>query len=113
VFWFSDLETWGWIISGIGVASIVAGLAVTSGLESARWLGVAVAGLLGLGQLLFAQAYPLWSLVMTGVAVAAIYGLFTHGEEERALSASLSRETAETSDLAAVTDMQERPRRAA
>jgi hypothetical protein len=112
-FWFSDLETWGWIIFGLGVASIVAGVAVTSGRESARWLGVTVAGLLGLGQLLFAQAYPLWSLVMTGVAVAAIYGLFTHGEEERALSAGVSSETTETSDLADVTDMQERGRRAA
>ena len=113
-FWFSDLETWGWIVFGLGVASIVAGVAVTSGRESARWLGVTVAGLLGLGQLLFAQAYPLWSLVMTGFAVAAIYGLFTHGEEERAaLSAGSSSETTETSDLAGVTDMQERGRRAA
>lgn len=112
-FWFSDLETWGWILFGLGVASIVAGLAVTSGRESARWLGVTVAGLLGLGQLLFAQAYPLWSLVMTGFAVAAIYGLFTHGEEERALSTGVSSETTETSDVAGVTEMQERTRRAA
>ena len=92
-FWFSDLETWGWIIFGLGAASIVAGAAVATGTESGRLFGVLVAGLLGLGQLLFAQAYPLWSLVMTGVAVAAIYGLFTHGEEDVAASLSSRSET--------------------
>lgn len=105
-FWFSDLTTWGWIVFGLGVASIVAGAAVTSGREPARWFGVLVAGLLGLGQLLFAQAYPLWALVMTGLAIAAIYSLFTHGEEEAAavLSSGLSQQRGSTD----VTDMQAR-----
>ncbi len=45
------------------------------------------AGLLGLSELLFAQVYPLLSLVLTGLAVAATCGLFSHSEE----SASSSR----------------------
>lgn len=113
VFWFSDLETWGWIVFGLGVASIVAGLAVTTGSEPARWFGVLVAGLLGLGQLLFAQAFPLWSLVMTGVAIAAIYALFTHGEDERTVALGSSLETGGSQRSGEVTDMQERTRRAA
>jgi hypothetical protein len=105
-FWFSDLNAWGWIIFGLGVASLVAGAAVTSGTEAARWFGVLVAGLLGLGQLLFAQAYPLWALVMTGVAVAAIYSLFTHGEEEAA--AARSSGVSESPGSTDVADMQAR-----
>ncbi len=65
--------------------------------------------ILGLGQLLFAQAFPLWSLVMIGVAIAAIYSLFTHGEE--ALVAAAQRRSRETSEGRApsdVTDMSSR-----
>ena len=56
VFVFSDLNTWGWITFAIGVLGIVAGLAVFSGREWARWTGIIVARLGALGQLMFAQA---------------------------------------------------------
>ncbi len=114
-FWFSDLDTWGWIIFGLGVASILAGAAVATGAEAARWFGVLVAGLFGLGQLLFAEAYPLWSLVMVGTSLVAVHGLFTHGGEARTASAlGSTHETAETEQdqrPADVTDV--RARRAA
>ena len=51
--------------------------------------------ILGLAKLLFAQAFPLWSLVMTGVEIAAIYSPFTHGEE--ALVAAAQRRSRTTS----------------
>ncbi len=92
-FWFSDLQTWGWIIFGLGVASIVASAAVVGGSEPGRLFGVLVAGLLGLGQLLFAQAYPLWSLVMVGISLVAIHGLFTHSDEPTVASLGSSRES--------------------
>lgn len=95
-FWFSDLQTWGWIIFGLGVASIVASAAVVGGSEPGRLFGVLVAGLLALGQLLFAQAYPLWSLVMVGISVVAIHGLFTHGDERTVASLGSSRESGGT-----------------
>ena len=99
-FWFSDLETWGWIIFGLGAASIVAGAAVATGTEPGRWFGVLVAGLLGLSQLLFAQAYPLWSLMIMGVYLLAIYGLSVYGVRDSAAgSRTVDQRTAETSDL--------------
>jgi len=113
-FWFSDLETWGWVIFGLGAASIVASAAVAGGSEPGRLFGVLVAGLLAIGQLLFAESYPLWSLVMVGISLVAIHGLFTHGEERVVASLVSSRESGATgaeerpSD---VTDM--RSRRAA
>jgi hypothetical protein len=88
IYAFSTLHTWGWIIFGLGVAGVLSGLAVvSSGREWARWTGVLVATLAFLGQMLFAQAYPLWSLVMMGVWGLAIYGLIAHGEWARAAGA--------------------------
>jgi hypothetical protein len=79
VYVFSDLNTWGWIVFGVGVAGIAAGLAVFTGREWARWTGIVVASLGALGQLLFAQAYPLWSLMIMGLNILVIYGLAVYG----------------------------------
>lgn len=84
VYVFSDLRTWGWIIFGLGVAGVLSGLAVLSGREWARWLGVTVAGLSAVGQLLFAQAYPLWSLMIMAVDFLVIYGLVAYGGRDYA-----------------------------
>lgn len=108
VFIFSDLTTWGWIIFALGVAGVVSGLAVLSGREWARWLGVAVASLSALGQLLFAQAYPAWSLMIMAVDFLVIYGLVAYGgrQQEAASRSFDSRD----SGAATVTDMQDRER---
>ena len=106
VYVFSDLRTWGWIIFGLGVASIVASAAVVSGSEPGRLFGVLVAGLLALGQLLFAQAYPLWALVMVGISLVAIHGLFTHGEERVVSALGSSRETGERGEIGATVSEQ-------
>ncbi len=86
VYIFSNLHTWGWIIFGLGVAGIASGFAVLSGREWARWLGVAVAGLGAVGQLMFAQAYPLWSLMIMGVYILAVYGLVAYGGRDYAVA---------------------------
>ncbi len=100
VFVFSDLGTWGWITFGLGILSFAAGLAVFSGREWARWTGISVAGLAALGQLLTAQAYPLWSLLLTGIFVMAIYGLAVYGVRETAArSGSRSRYDSTTPDI--------------
>ena len=79
VYVFSDLKTWGWIVFGLGVAAVVAGFAVASGRGWARWLGIGVAGLNAVAQLMFAQAYPLWSLMIMAIDVLVIYGLTAYG----------------------------------
>ena len=94
---------------GLGVAGVVSGLAVLSGSEHAHGLGVTVAGLGALGQLLFAQAYPLWSLVITAAYFLAIYGLLAHGGEERTVSTSSLSESREAIEPQSdVTDMSSR-----
>jgi hypothetical protein len=119
VFVFSDLRTWGWITFGLGILAFAAGLAVFSGREWARWTGIAVAGLAALGQLLTAQAYPLWSLLLTGIFVMAIYGLAVYGVRETAArSSNYTRYDTTTPDIGertptSVSDTGDRERRAA
>jgi hypothetical protein len=118
VFVFSDLRTWGWITFGLGALGIISGLAVFSGREWARWTGITVAGLGALGQLLIAQAYPLWSLMIMGVYVLAVYGLAVYGvRESAARSSSGSRyesTTAGTTERpSGISEVSDRDRRAA
>ena len=84
VFVFSDLKTWGWITFALGALAIVSGLAVFSGREWARWVGIGIAGLGAIGQLITAQAYPLWSLMIMTVYVMAVYGLAVYGVRDSA-----------------------------
>ena len=117
VFVFSDLKTWGWITFGIGVAAFVSGLAIFSGREWARWTGIIIASLGALGQMLTAQAYPLWSLMIMSVYILAVYGLAVYGVRESAArsgGAYSSEDFVETQQRPrSVSDESERDRRAA
>lgn len=77
---FSNLNTWGWIVLILGAAQILAAIGIWAGNQWARWFGVAVAFLNGIGQLLFASAYPIWSLTIFALDVLVIYGLLVYGE---------------------------------
>jgi hypothetical protein len=117
VFAFSDLTTWGWITFTLGVLAFVAGIAVFSGREWARWTGITVAGLGAIGQLLTAQAYPLWSLMIMSIYVLAVYGLAVYGVSESARSSSGYRSESTPNDIEArssgISEVNDRERRAA
>ena len=104
VFVFSDLKTWGWITFGLGALAIISGLAVFSGREWARWIGIGIAGLGAIGQLLTAQAYPLWSLMIMGVYLLAVYGLAVYGVRESAARSGTTYRSETT-----ITETQEHP----
>jgi hypothetical protein len=74
-FVFSDLNTWGWIIMFLGLAQLVAALAVTTGSELARWFGIGSAFVNSIGQLYFVPAYPVWALTMFAVDMLIIFAL--------------------------------------
>ncbi len=78
-FVFSDLKTWGWIVLLLGILQIVAAFAIFTGSEVARWFGIASAGLNAIGQLMFATAYPLWSLALFAMDILVIYALAVYG----------------------------------
>lgn len=111
VFVISDLRTWGWIITGLGVAGVLSGLSILSGREWARWLGVGVAGLSALSQLLFAQAYPVWSLMIMAIDFLVIYSLIAYAGRQSAASATSSYDSSESRGSGTVSDLNERERK--
>ncbi len=74
-FVFSDLNTWGWIVLGLGVLCVIAAFSLMTGSELARWFGIAVAATSAFGQLFFLDAYPWWSMAVFAVDILVIYGL--------------------------------------
>jgi hypothetical protein len=79
VYVFSDLRTWGWITLILGAVTVCAAIAVLGGAQWARWFGITMASLSAIGQLLFVQAYPWWSLAVFALDVLVIYGLAVYG----------------------------------
>jgi len=72
----------GWVMFAaimLGVLQVLAGLALLSGSEVARWFGIVVAGVNAFGQLNFIPAYPLWGISMFAVDLLIIYGLAVYG----------------------------------
>jgi hypothetical protein len=78
-FVFSDLRTWGWIVTILGALAMLAAFSLATGSELARWFGIAVAGLNGLGQLMFVHANPWWSMAVFAINILVIYGLAAYG----------------------------------
>jgi hypothetical protein len=76
---FSNLHTWGWIMTILGVLTVVAAFAVFAGSELARWFGIGVASVNAWGQLMFIHAQPWWAIAMFAVDVLVIYGLAVYG----------------------------------
>jgi hypothetical protein len=78
VFVFSDLATWGWIVLGVGALLLISAFTLFTGSQFARWFGIVAAGLSAVGQLLFIDAYPLWSMCMFAASIVIIYALATY-----------------------------------
>ena len=76
---FSDLNTWGWIVLGIGVLQMLVAFGVWAGNQLARWTGVLVVSLNAIAQLLFIPAYPFWSLAIFTLDILVLYGLAAYG----------------------------------
>ena len=79
-----DLNTWGWILLIIGVIQLFVAFGIWSGGQWSRWLGVFIASLNAIAQMLFISAYPWWSLAILALDVLVIYGLAVHGGRGRA-----------------------------
>lgn len=76
-----DVTSWGWWHLFLGVLVFFAGIAVLSGKVWGRTIGVTLAILSALTNMLFIPYYPVWSLLIIAVDVAVIYALTVHGRE--------------------------------
>jgi hypothetical protein len=78
-FVFSDLKTWGWIITVLGALQLLAAFSIMAGNAFGRWFGIGAASLNAIGQLFFVPAYPWWSISMFTIDILIIYGLAVYG----------------------------------
>ena len=76
-----DYTVWGWIHLIVGGILVAAGFFVFSGNLVARIVAVAVAVLSAILNISFLSAYPIWSALMIGFNVLAIWALTVHGGE--------------------------------
>jgi hypothetical protein len=78
-----DYSAWGWTHLLLGILIGVAGVGVLAGNVLSRIVGVVLAGISALLNLVFIAAYPLWSVIVITVDVLVIYALIVHGRELR------------------------------
>ena len=81
-FVFADLNTWGWVLIGLGAVKLLVGAGVFTRNTLAVATGILIAGVSVIGELLSASRYPLWSLVVIALDVLVIYGLFSYGLDD-------------------------------
>jgi hypothetical protein len=80
---FGDLRSWGWAMLALGAIQFLTGLAIFSGSGLAAFVGVLIAGLNAIGQLLFLRTYPMWSVITIAIDLLVIYGLTAYGHVRR------------------------------
>ena len=76
-----DTTTWGWIHLVLGILMIAAGAALFRGAVWARLLGVILATGVALSTFAWLPHYPVWGLLIIGLALAVIWALTLHGRE--------------------------------
>ena len=78
-----DYTAWGWTHLLLGLLIVACGIGVLAGNLAARIVAVILVGLSAVVNLLFIEAYPIWSIIIITVDVLVIYALTVHGKELR------------------------------
>ncbi|HET9673605.1 MAG TPA: hypothetical protein VFP31_02260 [Gaiellaceae bacterium] len=78
-FVFSNLNTWGWIMTILGVLLVFAAVSVSRGGGYGRWVGIFAASINAIGQLSFVSIHPFWGITMFAVDIFIIYALVVYG----------------------------------
>lgn len=73
-----SFTSWGWTHLLLGVLILAAGFGVMAGQVWARVLGIVLAGLSAIANLVFIAAYPMWSIIVIAVDIAVIFALATN-----------------------------------
>jgi len=76
-----DYSAWGWTHLLLGLLVAAAGAGAIVGQTWARTVGVILAVLSAIANMVFIAAYPVWSIVIITLDVIVIYALIVHGHE--------------------------------
>jgi hypothetical protein len=79
----TSLKTYGWIWLIVGILLILAGLAVMTRSQIARWVGIVAGAGAAITAIGWLPYYPGWSIVYMAAGVLVIYGLSVYGGRER------------------------------
>jgi hypothetical protein len=74
-----DLQSWGVVWLVVGIVLILAGAAVISGAEWARWVGIVAAGVAAVAFLPWIYFEPFWTILSVTLALLIVYALATYG----------------------------------
>ena len=83
----TDLNTWGWIVLGIGLLQMLAAGSLWRGGLFGRIMGICAASISAIGALLAIPAYPFWSLAIFALDIVIIHQISAHGTEGRGAAA--------------------------
>ncbi len=81
---FGDLTAWGWTMLILGVVQVLVAMAIFVGRHWAAYVGIAVACLNAIGQLMLIGVYPWWSVIAIVIDVVIVYTLVMYGFPEQA-----------------------------
>ena len=70
-----NTTSWGWVHLGIGIVVALAGLFLFTGSTISRIVGIAVVALSALGNFFLIPYYPVWSLLLIGLDIFAIWAI--------------------------------------
>ncbi|MFI8231704.1 hypothetical protein ACIGDI_22980 [Streptomyces sp. NPDC085900] len=70
-----DLTSWGWIHLALGAVGVIVSMGLFASATWARVAGVAIAGLVIIGNFLSLPYYPVWSVVMIAFSGFVIWAL--------------------------------------
>ena len=76
-----DYTSWGWAHLILGIVALLAGLGILAGQMWARVIGIILAVVSAVTNVVFIAAYPIWSTIVIVVDVLIIYALSVHGRE--------------------------------
>jgi hypothetical protein len=76
-----DYTAWGWVHLIFGIVVLLAGFGVLAGQMWARVVGIILAVLSAIANLVFLAAYPVWGVIVIALDVLVIYALCVHGRE--------------------------------
>ena len=79
---FGAVTLWGGVNLVIGAIQLGVALLIWNGIPSGVPLGILVAGLNAVAQMMAIGAYPIWSLTVLTIDLLVIYALAVHGPKE-------------------------------
>jgi hypothetical protein len=75
----ADVKTWGWVLILISAVQLTTAFGVMAQWTGVRWVGVLIASLNAIAQLVMMPAYPLWGISLFTLDILVIYALIVHG----------------------------------